>query len=151
MHKPSSLAAIEKSNRVGDIIDKLRAGPGGGSAIDKLAAEDEGQRLADALAQLSTAEIHLVRLRTRAARLAKLLAMTVPPLIVAREVFMVLDAVEGAYPNEVGEIAAERARMHAKRRVGRCAEDACEAAAGTSGYCNDHLAALSTLTSEIGR
>lgn len=129
--------------------DRLRAGTGGGSAIDKLAAEDEGQRLADALAQLSTAEIHLVRLRTRVARLAKLLAVKAPPLVVLREVYVVLDAAEGAYPSEAGEVSAERARLHAKRRVGRCIEDGCELASGTSGYCNDHLVEVTALASEI--
>jgi hypothetical protein len=125
------------------LLDRLAAQHSRRALTDQLADDTEQRRVADAAAAVTTAELFRLQLHRRIQRLAQLAALQAPPALLATEILTLLDAAEGAYPEELASVRSQRMKIRAKEQLGRCVHDACEqpAAPGrdTLGFCAEHF------------
>lgn len=127
----------------GSLLDQLAAQHLRHALIDQLAEEAGQRRVASEAAAMTTDEVFRVRMHHLIQRLPQITALQPPPAYLVTEIILLLEAAEHAYPEEVASVLAQRMKVRAKERLGRCVHDACEdpAAPGLAalGFCAAHF------------
>ena len=138
----------DRTNKSGSVLDQLTAQHSRRSLTDHLTQEAEQRRASDVATEMTTSEVCIVQLHRRIQRLAQLATLQAPPVYLATEIYLLLDAVQGAYPEEVASVQTQRMKIRTKERLGRCVHDTCEqpVAPGLAnlGYCAEHFKQVET-------